>query len=402
MVNLDRKVTLDLLDYLDTRDPLVSREIQEYQVQKDKEVIEDQLAHKEILESPVHQDQRVHLERVETQELQGSKDQLETLGKEAQGVQLASLVAQDPRDYPAWKEDQVLWVHQVHQDRLVIQYLLLQQQCPEERQFLEHLDHRVRWDLLVHLGNEELPEQGDLREEEEGQDQQVLLEDQGTQGHQAKTGAQGEPTLKMICGKSVHLCSEIACLNSLLVLWDHPVLLAGEGLVDLENPAPGVLLVTLGSREKQDLEGFLGYLVCLGTVDHQVSRVTGEYLEILDLQEWEWRDLLAQQVLMDHKDPPELENLDPKVLEDLLENTVAVECPVVLALLVLLVIVSFVKHLRCKPIEEDKRKDKHSLLDPRYSILDLDHACWKVSTTAKVVTNMNTCSIAGPVIFVTN
>jgi len=79
-----------------------------------------------------------------------------------------------------------------------------------------------------------------------------------------------------------------------------------------------------------------------------------------------------------------------------------VECPVVLALLVLLVIVSFVKHLRCKPIEEDKRKDKHSLLDPRYSILDLDHACWKVSTTAKVVTNMNTCSVAGSVIFVTN
>merc|ERR1712013_357981 len=355
-----------------------------YQGQKDKEVIEDQLALKEILESLVHQDQRVHLERVETQELQGSKDQLETQGKEAQGVQLASLVAQDPRDYLEWKEDQVLWVHQ---------------------------DHRVQWDLLVHLGNEELLEQGDLREEEEGQDQRVLpedqvdkvcLEDQGTQGHQAKMGAQGEPTLKMTCGKSVLLCSEIACLNSLLVLWDHPVLLAGEGLVDLENPALGVLLVTLGSREKQDPEGFLGYLVCLGTVDHLVSRVTGEYLGILDLQEWEWRGLLAQQVLMDHKDPPELENLDHKVLEDLLENTVAVECPVVLALLVLLVIVSFVKHLRCKPIEEDKRKDRHSLLDPRYSILDLDHACWKVSTTAKVVTNMNTCSVAGSVIFVTN
>lgn len=411
MVNLDQKVTLDLLDYLDTRDPLASREIQEYQVQKDKEVIEDQLALKEILESPVHQDQRVHLERVETQELQGSKDQLETQGKEAQGVQLASLVAQDPRDYPEWKEDQVLWVHQVHQDRLVIQYQLLQQQCPEERQFLEHLDHRVQWDLLVHLGNEELPEQEDLREEEEGQDRRVLredqvdkvcLEDQETQGHQAKMGAQGEPTLKMICGKSVHLCSEIACLNSLLVLWDHPVLLAGEGLVDLENLALGVLLVTLESREKQDPEGFLGYLACLGTVDHLVSRVTGDYLGILDPQEWEWRDLLAQQVLMDHKDPPELENLDPKVLEDLLENTVAVECPVVLALLVLLVIVSFVKHLRCKPIEEDKRKDKHSLFDPRYSILDLDHACWKVSTTAKVVTNMNTCPLAGSVIFVTN
>ena len=82
--------------------------------------------------------------------------------------------------------------------------------------------------------------------------------------------------------------------------------------------------MTLGSREKQDLEGFQGYLVCLGTVDHLVSRVTGEYLGILDPQEWEWRGLLAQQVLMDHKDPPELENLDPKVLEDLLENTVCV------------------------------------------------------------------------------
>merc|ERR1712013_639294 len=145
-----------------------------YQGQKDKEVIEDQLALKEILESLVHQDQRVHLERVETRELRGSKDQLETQGKEAQGVQLASLVAQDPRDYLEWKEDQVLWVHQ---DRLVIQYQLLQQQCPEVRQFLEHLDHRVQWDLLVHLGNEELPEQVDLREEEEGLDQRVLPED---------------------------------------------------------------------------------------------------------------------------------------------------------------------------------------------------------------------------------
>merc|ERR1719312_366794 len=213
MVNLDRKVTLDLLDYLDTRDLLVSREIQEYQVQKDKEVIEDQLDLKEILESPVHPDQRVHLERVETQELQGSKDQLETLGKEAQGVQLASLVAQDPRDYPEWKEDQVQWVHQVHQDRLVIQYQLLQQQCPEVRQFLEHLDHRVQWDLLVHLEEEEGLDQRVLPED---QVDKVCLEDQETQGHQAKTGAQGEPTLKMICGKSVHLCSEIACLNSLL------------------------------------------------------------------------------------------------------------------------------------------------------------------------------------------
>jgi len=149
---------------------------------------------------------------------------------------------------------------------------------------------------------------------------------QETQGHQAKMAAQGEPILKMICGKYVHLCSEIACLNLLLVLWDPQVLLEGEGLVDLENLALGVQLVTLESREKQDPEGFLGYLACLVTVDHPVSRVTGEYLGIPDLLEWEWRDLLGQPVLMDHLDPKGLENLDHKVLEDLLGNSGLKEC----------------------------------------------------------------------------
>lgn len=411
MVNLDQKVTLDLLDYLDTRAPLVSKEIQEYQVQKDKGVIEDQLDLKEILESLVHQGQRVHLEKVETQELRGNKDLLETQAKEDQGDPLVSLVAQGHRDYLEWKEDQVQWVHQVHLALLVTQYQLLQQQCQEERQCPEHLGHRDQWGLQVHLGNEELLEQEDLREEEEGLDQRVhpvdqvdkvFLEDQETQGLQAKMAAQGEPILKMIFEKYVHPCLEIACLNLLPVLWDHQVLLEGEGLVDLESLALGVQLVTLESREKQDQEGFLGYLACLVTADHPVSRVIGEYLGILDLLEWEWRDLLGQPVLMDHLDPKGLENLDHKVLEDLLGNSVVVECPVVLALLVPLATASFVKHLRCKPIEEDKRKDKLSLFDPRYSILDLDRACWKHSTTAKVVTNMNSWSIVGPVIFVTN
>ena len=86
----------------------------------------------------------------------------------------------------------------------------------------------------------------------------------------------------------------------------------------------GYLQVTLESREKQDPEGFLGYLACLETVDHPVSRVTGEYLGIPDLLEWEWRDLSGQPVLMDHLDPKGLENLDPKALEDLLGNMVCI------------------------------------------------------------------------------
>ena len=85
MVNLDQKVTLDLLDYLVTRVPPGNKEIQGYLGQRDKGATGDPLDLKEILESLVHQDQRVHLVRPETQELQESKDLLETLAKEDQG-----------------------------------------------------------------------------------------------------------------------------------------------------------------------------------------------------------------------------------------------------------------------------------------------------------------------------
>ena len=78
MENLDLKETLVLLAYLDTRDPLVNKEIQEFQVQKGKGATEDQLDHKEILENLAHPDQKDRLEKMEIQDLQENKDLLET------------------------------------------------------------------------------------------------------------------------------------------------------------------------------------------------------------------------------------------------------------------------------------------------------------------------------------
>lgn len=411
MANLDLKETLDLLDYLVTRVPPGNKEIQGYLGQRDKGATGDPLDLKEILESLVHQDQRVHLVRPETQELQESKDLLETLAKEDQGVQLVNLAALDHKDYLACKGRLVLWVPPVLLAPLVTQYQLLQQQCQEEKLFLGLPDHRDLWDLQDLQGSEELLELGDLREEEEHLDHLALLVDQGDKDYledletlelQAKMDARGEPTVKMICGKFVRLFSEIVCLNLLLALLDPQVLLEGEGLVDLENLAQGVLLVTLVFKERQGQEGFLGFLAYLALLDHLVSRVTGEYRGILDLLGWEWKDQLDQQDLMDHPVLLGLENLERRVLEDHLGNTVAVVCLAGPAQLAPLATASFVRHLRCKPTEEDKRKDNNKMFDSSYSILGLDHACRKLSTTAKVVTNMNSRRMVGSIIFVTN
>lgn len=179
-------------------------------------------------------------------------------------------------------------------------------------------------------------------------------------------------------------------------------------MVDLESLALGALLGILVSKERQVQEGFLGFLACLEQVDPLVSKVTGEYLGTLGHLGWEWRDQLDQLDLMDHPDQLGLENQGHKDSEDLQGNTVVVVCLVVPAPLDRLAIVSFVKHLKCKQTEEDKRKDKLSLTDPSFTFLKMDHACWKHSTTAKVVTNVNcqvldTCHAAAvPVILVTN
>jgi len=411
VANPDLKATLDLLDYLVTRVPLGNKEIQGYLGQRDKGATGDPLDLKEILESLVHQDQRVHLVRPETQELQESKDLLETLAKEDQGGQLVNLAAQDHKDYLECKEKLVQWVLQVLPVPLVTQYQLLQQQCQEEKLFLGHPDHRDPWDLQDLLESVELLELGGLREEEEHLDHLVLLVDQGDKDYlegletlepQAKMDARGEPTVKMICGKFVHLFLEIVCLNLLLALLDPQVLQEGGGLVDLENLAQGVLLVTLVFKERQGPEGFLGFLAYLVLVDHLDSRVTGVYQGTLDLLGWVWRDQLDQQDLMDPPVLLGLENLEHKVSGDHLGNTVAVVCPVAPALSAPLATASFVRHLRCKPTEEDRRKDNNQMFDSSYSILGLDHACRKLSTTAKVVTNMNSRRVVGSMIFVTN
>merc|ERR1712106_221194 len=164
--NLDLKETLVLLAYQDTRDPLVNKEIQEFQVQKGKEATEDQLDHKEILENLAHPDQKDRLEKMETQDLQENKDLLETQENVVLGAQQANQEAQDLKVYQEWKEDLVL---------LATPYQLLRQPCLEERQFLGHLAHKDQWDHLVHLEREVLPVEEGLKEEGVHLDHQVLL-----------------------------------------------------------------------------------------------------------------------------------------------------------------------------------------------------------------------------------
>lgn len=144
---------------------------------------------------------------METQELQENKDLLETQENVGQGVQQENLEAQDLKVYLEWREDQVLWVHLAHLVLLGTPYLLPQQQCLEEKLFLECLDHRDLWDHQGHLGREELQVQEDQREEGDHLDHQALLvvredkvfqEEQEIQEHPAKMAVQGELTLKMI------------------------------------------------------------------------------------------------------------------------------------------------------------------------------------------------------------
>lgn len=160
-------------------------------------------------------------------------------------------------------------------------------------------------------------------------------------------------------------------------------------------------------REKQDQEGFQVFLACLDQMDHLGLKVTEEYQATLDPPEWEWRDLLDPLDLMGHLDPLAQESQEHRDSEDHLENTVVVVCPVAQDLWARLATASFVKHLRCRPTEGDKRKDKQELNDQCKAYSRMDHVCRKLSTTAEVVTNV-TC---GPldthhkmvlVIFVTN
>jgi len=190
-------------------------------------------------------------------------------------------------------------------------------------------------------------------------------------------------------------------------LWDLQVPLEEAGLVDPESLAQGALSGIPEFKEKQDPEGFLVFLACLDLVDHLVLRVTGAYRVTLGPLEWEWRDLLDQQDLMEFLDHLELENLEHRDSEDLPENTVVVVCPAALDLSAHPATASFVKHLRCKLTEAAKRKAKQNLTDQCNFSERMNHVCQKLMTTAEVVTNVNcllldTRHTVVPVIFVTN
>lgn len=141
-------------------------------------------------------------------------------------------------------------------------------------------------------------------------------------------------------------------------------------------------------REKQDQEGFQVFLACLDLMDHLVLRVIEEYQVTLDPLEWEWRDLSDLLDQMGHLDHLAQESPEHRDLEDLLGNTVVVVCPVALDLWAHLATASFVKHLRCRQTEGDKRKDKRKLNDQCKAYLRMDHVCRKLLTTAEVVTNV--------------
>lgn len=110
----------------------------------------------------------------------------------------------------------------------------------------------------------------------------------------------------------------------------------------------------------------------------------------LEPLEWEWRDLLDPLDQMGHLDHLAQESQEHRDSEDPLENTVGVECPAAQDLWGHLATASFVKHLRCRPTEGDKRKDKRKMIDQCKAYLRMDHVCRKMSTTAEVVTNV-TC-----------
>lgn len=166
-------------------------------------------------------------------------------------------------------------------------------------------------------------------------------------------------------------------------------------------------------REKRDQEGFQVFLACLDQMDHLGLRVTEEYQVTLDLLEWEWRDLLDPLDQMGHLDHLAQESQGHRDSEDPLENTVVVECLVAQDLWARLATASFVKHLRCRLTEGDKRKDKHELNDHCKANLRMKHVCRKLTTTAEVVTNVicltlhwglavDTLNMMVLVIFVTN
>lgn len=166
------------------------------------------------MENQVHQDQKGHPERLEILVLQENKDLLVNQENEDQGVQLGNLEVQDLKVYLEWKEDLVLLVHLAPLALPVTPYLLLLQQCQEERLFLEYLDLLDPWDHLGHQGEEELLEVEDQREEGEGlefqgvlvvQEDKVFQEEQEIQDSQANLVALEEHILKMISGRFVHL-----------------------------------------------------------------------------------------------------------------------------------------------------------------------------------------------------
>lgn len=160
------------------------------------------------------------------------------------------------------------------------------------------------------------------------------------------------------------LCYEIACLNLLLDSPVHRVRPVEAELVDLENQALGVLSVTPEFKEKLDREGFL---VCQDYPALWVLldlKATEEFLVTWVLQEWEWKVPWDQPVLMALQVPQEQASQVHRDCVDHLENTAEEDFQADLVPLGLLDTVSFVKHLRCRPTEEDRRKARSQRNEP--------------------------------------
>jgi len=148
-------------------------------------------------------------------------------------------------------------------------------------------------------------------------------------------------------------------------------------------------LVILEFKEKLGPEGFLVFLACQVPADHLDLRVTEDWLEILDLQGWEWKDHQDQQDLMELLDPQVLGNQDHKDSEDLQEKAVVVACQGDLVQLDRLATVSFAKHSKCKQTEAPQRKDKCMSMDNYQACLTMDLTCSKNLITAEVVTRLS-------------
>jgi len=120
--------------------------------------------------------------------------------------------------------------------------------------------------------------------------------------------------------------------------------------------------VILGSKERQDLEGFLACQACLDHLVHLVRRETEESRETGALQELEWKVLRDLRDLMDCQDLQVLESQVSKVSAVLPANKDCEEWWAGLALLVPRDTASSVRRYKCRPTEAQARKDKLELL----------------------------------------